>query len=82
VQFSLALSAFVADQSDPGDLGRLADSLRSLLANSFPALPRDRKIRKESTFAGSQYDSPTAFNPSAETLMQLRQQIRSALAPP
>jgi hypothetical protein len=82
VQFSLALSAFAADQPAGSELAKNSASLADLLANSFRTLPPDRKIHQDAVFAGGPYDSPSGFDPDDKRLIQILQQIRGSLESP
>jgi hypothetical protein len=82
VHFSLALTAYSADNPQSGELANRTDTLRQILTNSFRSLPQDRNMKKEATFAGGQYDSPTGFDPNDEPLKQVLKDIRASLASP
>ena len=53
VQFSLALSAYAADNPQRGELSKQTESLLAILTNSFRSLPPEQKLKKEATFAGN-----------------------------
>lgn len=82
VRFSLALSAYAADNPQGGELANHANELSAILTHSFRTLPRDRKTKAEAFFAGGPYDSPTGFDPHDERLQKVLENIRASLNSP
>jgi hypothetical protein len=82
VRFSLALSAYAADNPQRGDLANHANDLQGILTNSFRSLPTDRKMTAEPFFAGGPYDSPTGFDHHDERLQKVLENIRASLNSP